>query len=149
MAFVEQAPREIVDESKDLIGPALATGGDFGLLAPGGPGIAQRAPLRKAGFITKEQQRLALAGSPYNVRPPGLPPLQTLGLVEVIGHKAGFLIGKSQVVQQGTEVVRMVLDAKVTVDQVLNDRRVPTSRGINLRLADRLGSTRPGLCAAF
>src|SRR5919197_1117446 len=108
MAFVEQSPREIVDEPKDLIGPALATGGDCGLLASGCPGRVQRAPLSKAGFIAKEQQRLALAGSPYNVWPPGLTPLQTLGLVEVIGHKAGFLIGKSQVVQQCTDVVRMV-----------------------------------------
>ena len=62
MALAEKPPRKIVDESKDLIGLALAAGQDFGLSAPGGPGIAQRAPLGKAGFIAKEQQGFSLPG---------------------------------------------------------------------------------------
>jgi hypothetical protein len=40
---------------------ALATGGHCGLLACGGPSVAERAPLGKAGLITKEQQGFALA----------------------------------------------------------------------------------------
>src|SRR5262245_3359964 len=62
MAFKEKPPRKIVDESKDLIGLALAAGKDFGLLTPECPGIAQRAPLSKAGFIAKEQQGFSLPG---------------------------------------------------------------------------------------
>jgi hypothetical protein len=59
--FVDKAPGEVVDEAKDLVGFALATGGHFGLLTLGRPGLAQGAPLGKAGFIAKEQQRLASA----------------------------------------------------------------------------------------
>ncbi len=39
MSFGEKAPREIVDESKDLVALALATGGHCGLLAFGRPGV--------------------------------------------------------------------------------------------------------------
>ena len=62
LAPKEKPPRKIVDQSKDLLGLALAAGKDFGLVAPGGPGIAQRAPLGKAGFIAKEQQGFSLPG---------------------------------------------------------------------------------------
>ena len=62
MRFVEKPAGEIVDEAKDFVAFALATGGDFGLLAFGSPGIAERAPLGKAGFIAKEQQCLSLSG---------------------------------------------------------------------------------------
>src|SRR5215471_5555201 len=57
MAPKEQPPRKIVDKAKDLIGLALAAGKDFGLLTPGCPGIAQRAPLGKAGFIASNSRR--------------------------------------------------------------------------------------------
>ena len=50
----------IVDQAKDLVALAFATGGHVGLLTLGGPGIAERAPLGKADFIAKKQQRLAL-----------------------------------------------------------------------------------------
>src|SRR4029453_231489 len=62
MALKEKASRNIVDELKDLVGLALAAGRAFGWLASGRPAIAQRAPLGKAGFIAKEQQRFALPG---------------------------------------------------------------------------------------
>ena len=61
MPFVEKPSREIVDEAKHLVAFALATGGHFGLLACGGPSVAERAPLSKAGFIAQEQQGFALA----------------------------------------------------------------------------------------
>ena len=64
MGFGEKASRAIVNQSKDLIGLTNATGGDFRLMSPGGPGVAQGAPLGKAGLITKEQQGLPLAGAP-------------------------------------------------------------------------------------
>src|SRR5215467_6302117 len=61
MPFVEKPSREIVDEAEHFVAFTLATGGHFGLLACGGPGVAQRAPLGKAGFIAKEQQGFTLA----------------------------------------------------------------------------------------
>src|SRR5215510_8928168 len=60
MGFVEKLPREIVNESKHLVAFAFAAGAHFGLFPFGRPGIAQRAPLGKAGFIAKEQERFAL-----------------------------------------------------------------------------------------
>jgi hypothetical protein len=60
MPFVEQPSREIVDKAKHLVAFPLAAGGHFGLLALGSSGVAERAPLGKAGFIAKEQQGLAL-----------------------------------------------------------------------------------------
>jgi hypothetical protein len=61
--------------------------------------VAQRTPLGKTGLIAKEQQGLALLGLPQNLRPPGLAPLQTLGLIEVIGDEPGFLIRKAHMVE--------------------------------------------------
>src|SRR4029450_7066013 len=61
MPFVEKLSREIVDEAKPLVALALATGGHFGWLTWGGPSVAERAPLGKAGFIAQEQQGFALA----------------------------------------------------------------------------------------
>src|SRR5439155_10893502 len=60
MSFVEKLAGEIVDQAKNLVALPFATGGHFRLLAFGGPSIAERAPLGEAGFIAKEQQRLAL-----------------------------------------------------------------------------------------
>ena len=54
MGFGEQASRKIVDEPKDLVRFAYATGRDFRLVALGRPRIAQRAPLGKAGLITEQ-----------------------------------------------------------------------------------------------
>jgi hypothetical protein len=82
MHFVEKLAGERVDQAKDLVALAFATGGHFGLLAFGSSDIAERAPLGKAGFIAKEQQRLALPRVADNARPPGLTPLQPLGLME-------------------------------------------------------------------
>ena len=68
----------IVDEAKHLVAFALATGGHFGLLACGGPGVAEGAPLGKAGFIAKEQQGFALARGPRSRCRPLLAPQHTL-----------------------------------------------------------------------
>jgi hypothetical protein len=56
-----------------------------------------------------------------------LAPLQALGFIEVIRYKARFLIGKTQVVSQGTDIVRMILHAKVPLDEVLEHRRTPAA----------------------
>jgi hypothetical protein len=70
----EEASREIVDEAKDLVRFAYATGRHFGLVSRGSPCIAQGAPLRKAGLIAKEQQGLPTAGALQHGRPRMLAP---------------------------------------------------------------------------
>src|ERR671938_2014450 len=58
MRFVEKLSGKGIDQSKDFVALALATRGHCGLLACGRPGIAERAPLGKAGFSATEQQGL-------------------------------------------------------------------------------------------
>ena len=52
--LVKQAPREIVNRPKHLEAYPLAPRLDFRLLASARPGVTQRAPLRKARFILKQ-----------------------------------------------------------------------------------------------
>src|ERR671928_102283 len=77
MGFVEEASRKIVDEPKDLVGFTYAAGRDCGLVALGGPGVAQGAPLGKTGLISKQQQRLALACLAEHRGPRVVAPLST------------------------------------------------------------------------
>ena len=53
LGFVEEASRKIVDEPKDLVRFAYATGRDCRLVALGGPRVTQGAPLGEAGLIPK------------------------------------------------------------------------------------------------
>src|SRR5262245_5792894 len=149
MGFKEKAPRKIVDEPKDFVRFAYATGRHCGLMALGSPRIAQRAPLGKDGLIPKEQERLALAGAPQHGGPRLLAPLQALGLIEMIGDKAGFLVGKAQVVQQSTAIVGMILYPKLPLDEVLQHRGTPAPRGIACRLWTRLDQGGEGLPLRF
>src|ERR1043166_4782971 len=125
MGFGEKAPGEVVDEPKDFVRFAYATGQHFRLVSPARPGIAQRAPLGKAGLIPKEQESLALAGASQHRGPGLLTPLQALGLIKVIGDKARFLVGKAKVLQQGTDIVGMILHPKLALDEVLEYRGTP------------------------
>ena len=129
MSFVEKLAGELVDQAKDLVAPAFAAGGHCGLLALGGPGIAERAPLGKAGFIATQQQRLALPRLAYNARPLPAAPFQPLGLIEMIRDKARLLRGKTQIVEQGRKRMRMIRDTEAALDEVLHHRRVPAARG--------------------
>ena len=61
-ALIEQAPREILNDPKDLVAFALTTGGDLRLLAAARPRVTQGAPLRKAGLIFKQDQAFATLG---------------------------------------------------------------------------------------
>ena len=54
MRFVEKLPGERVNEAKDFVAFALATGRHLRLLAFGSPRVTQRAPLGKTGLITKQ-----------------------------------------------------------------------------------------------
>ena len=54
LGFGEEASRKRVDEPKDLVRFAYATGRDFGLVSLGRPGVTQRTPLGKTGLIAEE-----------------------------------------------------------------------------------------------
>src|SRR5262245_46368889 len=71
-------------------------------------------------------------------RPRLLTPLQARGLIEVSGHKAGFLGGKAEVVQQGTNRVGMMLHPKLPLDNVLHHRGTRATRGIARRWRTRV-----------
>src|SRR5712691_7942062 len=127
-ALIEQTPGERVTGPKHLVAFALATGGDLGLVAPSGPGVAQRAPLRKAGLIFKQEQAFpTLSGAqdrgPY-VPEPGLTP----GCIEMVRHKARLLKRKPYVVQQRTDIMAIVEDTKLAPDQYPDEGGVPTGR---------------------
>src|SRR4029450_6941771 len=68
-ALKEEAPRKILNGPKDLVAFALATGGHLRLTSPSGPGVAQRAPLRKARLLFKQKQTMTPLGCPENGRP--------------------------------------------------------------------------------
>src|SRR5882672_11433165 len=127
-ALREEAPRNILNSPKDLVAFALATGGHLRLVSPSGPGVAQRAPLRKAGLIFKQDQTLTTLGRPENGRPFLHEPGQALGRVEMIRHKTGLLKRKAQVVQQRTDIMAIVEHPKFTPDQHTNEHTIPTGR---------------------
>src|SRR5919197_4117783 len=116
-ALIEETPREIFNRAKDFVAFALATGGDLRLPAPARPRVTQGAPLRKADLILKQDQPLATLGRPYNRRPLLLQPGEALGRVEMIRHKPGLLKRKSQVVEQGTDIMAVVEHTELAPDQ--------------------------------
>src|SRR4029450_12325853 len=60
---------EVLHQAQDLIAFALARSLDLGLLATPRPGVRERAPLREAGFIAKEEQGPALFGEAHKLGP--------------------------------------------------------------------------------
>jgi hypothetical protein len=128
LRLVEYLPGKRVNEPKDFVGWAFATGGPLRLLSSERPCVAQRAPLGQTGLIAKEQQGLALLGLPQTLGPPGLAPLQALGLIEVIGDEPGFLRRKAHMVEECRDRVGVGSDAKAALDQVLNHGGMPASR---------------------
>src|SRR6266446_4747676 len=83
-ALREQPPREILNSPKNFVAFALATGGHLRLLPSSGPGVAQRAPLGKAGFIFKQDQAPTTLGRPENRWPLVLQPGEALRGVEMV-----------------------------------------------------------------
>src|SRR5262245_65462008 len=124
-ALIEQTPRKILNGAEDLIPFAFATGGDLRLVPPSCPGVAERAPLSKTGFIFKQDQAFHTFGCPYNRWPLVPQPSQALGGVKMVRHKARLLKRKAQVVQQGTDIVAVVQHPKLTPDQDPDEERVP------------------------
>src|SRR5207249_7974695 len=95
-ALIEQTPRDVFNRPKDFVAFALAAGWHLRLPAAARPGVTQRAPLRKTGFILKQDKTVATLGRTYNHRPFLRKPGQTLGRVEMIRHKTGLLKRKAQ-----------------------------------------------------
>src|SRR5438132_7911977 len=127
-ALREQTPGEIVNGPKHLVAFALAAGRDLRLMAPACPGIAQRAPLGKAGLILKQDQTFTPLGGAQNRGPFVLQPGLAAGGAEMIRHKTCLLKRKPQVVQQRTHILAVVEDTKLTPDQHPEEDGVPTGR---------------------
>src|SRR5262249_5312319 len=102
------------------------TRGDLGLVASSRPGVAQRAPLRKAGLIFEQDQAFTPFGRTENGGPLLLQPCQTLDRVEMVRDKARPLKRKAQVVQQRTRIMPIVEHDKLAPDQDPDEDRVPT-----------------------
>ena len=98
-ALTEQAPTEKLNQSEYFVPFAFATGLHQGLLTGWRPGITERPPLRKTGFVAKQQQSLGGFRLPFEVRENLGHPQQTFGFIQMIRHKTGFLIGKAQGLQ--------------------------------------------------
>src|SRR5678816_2139848 len=116
-ALIEQAPRKILNGPEELVAFALATRFDLGLLPTPRPRVTQRAPLRKARLIFKQDQPVATLGATETRRPLLLKPDEALGLVEMIRHKTGLLKRKPHVVPQGTDILAIVEHPELTPDQ--------------------------------
>src|SRR5579871_5695637 len=56
--LIKQASGKEVNGAKHFVGFALAGGLDERLLADGGPGVTQTAPLRETGLVAKQQQAM-------------------------------------------------------------------------------------------
>src|SRR5215470_3470834 len=65
-ALKEQTPGEILNGPKYFVAFALPARGDLGLVARPRPGVAQRAPLRKAGLIFEQDQAFTPLGRTTN-----------------------------------------------------------------------------------
>src|SRR5712691_889874 len=69
-----------------------------------------------------------MLGSSENGRPLLLKPGEALRRVEMIRHKTGLLKRKPHIVQQCTDIMAIVEDAKLPPDQHADQDRVPTGR---------------------
>jgi hypothetical protein len=91
LTMIEKPSRDQLDQTQHLVSFALAGRLDDGRFPLECPGIAQRAPLRKADLISEQDQRLLLLSQTLNLRPGGCPPLAAGLFVQMVRHKAGFL----------------------------------------------------------
>jgi hypothetical protein len=127
-ALREQTAAEIITGTIHLVALTLATGFDFGLPTPSRPARASGAPRRATRFIFEQNHALAAFGGSQNRRPLVAQPGLTLGLIEMVGDKTGFLKGKPQVRQQRADLVAMVEHAKRAPNPHPDNHRSPTRR---------------------
>src|SRR3972149_6147537 len=133
-ALIEQAPTKELNQSEHFVAFAFATGLHQGLVTDRRPGITERPPLRKTGFVAKEQPSLGGFRLPFEVGENLGHPQPPFGFIQMIGHKPGFLIGKAQSLQEFTQVMGIVEYAKAVPDQVLDQQTRPASGGITSKL---------------
>lgn len=107
-ALIQQPTRKILNQAKDFVGLAFATRLDLGLLAFASPGVGQRPPLGKTGFVAKPNLGFPAPGLLQNPRPILLNPGFALGFVQVVGDEARLLERKIQVPQQFTDIKTVV-----------------------------------------
>src|SRR4029450_9830666 len=124
----ENLPGKSVHAPKALGGLGVAAGGPGRGRSSARPRGAPRAPLGQPGRIATEPQGLALLGRPPHLGPPGVAPLQALGLLEVRGDAPGLRRRTAPMVAECRERVGVVRDAKATLAQVLQHGGLPASR---------------------
>src|SRR5262249_11848087 len=110
----------------EFVAFALAAGRHLRLPAAARPRVTQGAPLRKTGFILKQDHTASTRGRTDNRRPFFLKPGQARRGVEMIRHKASLLKRQAQVVQQRTHILAVVEHAELAPDQHPDEDRVPT-----------------------
>ena len=130
LAVPEEAPRAIINQAQDLVGFAFTGSLDERLLPFRRPGVAQGTPLGEPGFIAKENHGALLLRQAHNRWPGLLFPLGPCGFIQVIRDKTCLLKRKIQLVQQRTDVMRMIFHAKGAQDQVLDQDGTPTPRRV-------------------
>lgn len=98
-ALIEQATGKELNQPKDFVGAPHPTGLDLRCVPLPRSGVAQGIPLRKRGFVAKENQSLAPFGLAQQVGPDLAQPQAVPLLVEMIRDKLRFLKGVTQVLQ--------------------------------------------------
>jgi hypothetical protein len=89
--LIKETSREVIDQTKDLIAFPLARCFDHRLLPTPRPRIRERAPLREAGFIAKQQQGFLGLRPAQNLWPRCGTPLLPLAFIEMIRDESRFL----------------------------------------------------------
>jgi hypothetical protein len=93
----KKASAKVINQSEYFVAFAFATGQHFRLLTAPRPGMSQRPPLRKTGFIAKEQQCPLLPCEPQGLGPRITAPRAFFGFIQVIGNKTRFLLREPQI----------------------------------------------------
>lgn len=123
---MKESTAKVVEQSEDLPPLTLATRLDDRRLSAPRPGVGACPPLRKACFITEQQQSFFLARQSDNLRPRPAPPALPRHFVEMIRDKSSFLKTEAEILQQLGNVEDAVADSEFLDHQVLNHGRTPT-----------------------
>ncbi len=82
---------EIINQAEDLPPTAFATGLDDRLVSASRPRVGKCPPLRKARFISKQQQRFFRARLPHNLRPHAAAEALPCDFIQVIRDERAVL----------------------------------------------------------
>lgn len=129
MTLGEEAAREVVDESEDLVRSAVS-GGFIGGLPPfSAPCVSEGSPLRKGCLVTEKDVCVFLLSQSQNLRP-GVPdPFFPGPGILTVGYELRLLPGETHVSEEPADVVDGVEDPEFFVNEGLNHRAPPACGG--------------------